>query len=73
MSGLDRTSPASQAERLAQLEAALANVGASLEYALALEQAARNLLATLTPEGDVETLAAKNLALLLEVGGLADD
>jgi hypothetical protein len=65
MSGFDRTSPATQAARLAQLEAALRDVGASLEYALKLEQAARNLLAALTPEGDVERLAAKKLAELL--------
>jgi len=68
MSGFTRTSPAEEASKLGQLEAALLRVEASLAHALKLEQAARNLLSALTPEGEVEKLAARDLAALLGEG-----
>lgn len=66
MSGFERATPATDDKCLEHLEAARANVEASLEYALKLAQAARNLLAALTPEGEVERLAARELVALLE-------
>ncbi len=65
MSGLGQTSPTTSAELIRQVRPAMIGIAAALDHALELEQAARNLLATLTPEGDVERLAAKKLAELL--------
>jgi len=66
MSGFNRiTPPTEEASKLLKLEIELLRVDASLKYAIKLEQAARNLLSALTPEGEVEKLAARDLAALL--------
>lgn len=54
--------PRSEAEALKMIEDNLAIAKKSMETVAAVMQAARNLLAVLTPEGEVETLAAKKLA-----------